>query len=261
MDDVIVARDVGKLFRRYHVDAPGTIHEALLVGFRKLKPAERFWGLRNVNLRVARGRTLGVVGRNGAGKSTLLRLIGAVGRPDEGSILAKGRIRALLSLGAGFHPELTGRENTVVNGVIGGLTRREVMDRFDEIVAYSELEEFIDSPLRAFSSGMQMRLAFSIAIHSDPDILLIDEVLAVGDVAFQRKCLNRIAQLKANGCTIILVSHDTGMVQQLCEETLWLRAGKVAAYGPSGAVIADYLAEADTQSWSYLPAATPVGAA
>ena len=260
MDDVVVVRDVGKRFRRYHVDAPGTIHEALMRGFRKLLPAERFWGLRNVSFRIAPGRTVGVVGRNGAGKSTLLRLIGGVGRPDEGAIQVEGQVRALLNLGAGFHTELTGRENLFVNGVIGGLTRRELMNRFDSIVAFSELEEFIDCPLRTYSTGMQMRLAFSIAIHSDPDVLLIDEVLAVGDLAFQRKCLDRIAQLKTGGCAIILVSHDAGVVQQLCEETLWLRAGNVAAYGPSSIVIPQYVAEADTQSLSRLPVANTLTA-
>jgi homopolymeric O-antigen transport system ATP-binding protein len=250
----IQLQNVGKKFRRYHVDAPSTIHEALLRGFRKLLPAEQFWGLRDISLRIAYGRTVGVVGRNGAGKSTLLRLIGGVGRPDEGAIDIEGRVGALLNLGAGFHPELTGRENVLVNGVVGGLTRKEVMERFDTIVAFSELEEFIDSPLRCYSSGMQMRLAFSIAIHSALNILLIDEVLAVGDVAFQHKCLDRIRQLKAGGCTIVLVSHDTGMVENLCEETLWLRAGKVAAYGPSKSVIAQYLAEAETQTWSHATA-------
>jgi lipopolysaccharide transport system ATP-binding protein len=255
MIDAIVVENVGKRFKRYHVDAPGTIHEALMRGFKKLMPAERFWGLRGVSFRIAPGRMVGVVGRNGAGKSTLLRLIGNVGRPDEGSINVRGRVRGLLNLGAGFHPELTGRENLYVNGVIGGMTRREVAAHFDSIVAFSELEEYIDSPLRAYSSGMQMRLAFSIAIHSAPDILLIDEVLAVGDFAFQRKCLDRIAHLKAEGCAIILVSHDLGMTQQLCEESLWLCAGQVAAYGPSEMVMGKYLAEADTQSWSHLPVA------
>jgi lipopolysaccharide transport system ATP-binding protein len=256
---VVVVRGVGKRFRRYHVDAPVTIHEALLRGFRKLMPAECFWGLRNVNFQIPRGRTVGVVGRNGAGKSTLLRLIGAVGRPDEGSIEVNGRVRGILSLGAGFSSELTGRENLLVNGVISGLTRREVAERFDEIVAFSELEEYIDTPLRAYSSGMQMRLAFSIAIHSDPDVLLIDEVLAVGDIAFQRKCLDRIAQIKAAGCAIVLVSHDVDVVKQLCEETLWLRAGSVAAYGPSATVVPQYLADANTTSWSHLPVANVNG--
>ena len=249
MRHAIVIRDAGKRFRRYHVDAPGTIHEALLRGFRKLLPAEQFWVLRDLNLRIPHGRAVGVVGRNGAGKSTLLRLIGGVGRLDEGTIEVDGHVRALLNLGTGLHPELTGRENIFVTGVISGLTRREVAERFDSIVAFSELEEFIDSPLRAYSSGMQMRLAFSVAIHSVPDIFLIDEVLAVGDVAFQRKCLDRIIQLKAEGCTIVVVSHDVTMIEQLCEDAVWLRAGRVAAYGPAPAVIASYLEEADTQSW------------
>jgi lipopolysaccharide transport system ATP-binding protein len=255
---VLVATNVGKLFQRYHIDAPGTIHETLLRGFRKLMPAERFWVLRNVSFGIERGCTLGVVGRNGAGKSTLLRMIGALGRPDEGSIHVAGRV-ALLNLGAGFHPELTGRESILVNGIIGGLTRREVMDRFDSIVAFSELEEYVDSPLRAYSSGMQMRLGFSIAIHSAPDVLLIDEVLAVGDLAFQRKCLDRIARLKADGCAIVLVSHDADVVQALCEQTLWLRAGHVAAYGPSTAVIPQYVAEANTQLLSHLPVGDTLG--
>jgi lipopolysaccharide transport system ATP-binding protein len=247
----IIIKDLGKKYRRYHRDAPGTIHEALLRGFRKLLPAEQFWGLREVNLQIAAGRTVGVVGRNGAGKSTLLRLIGGVGRPDEGMIDIDGRIGALLNLGAGFHPELTGRENILVNGVVGGLTRGELRERFDVIVQFSELEEFIDSPLRCYSSGMQMRLAFSVAIHSDPDILLIDEVLAVGDFAFQQKCLERIRQVKSRGCTIILVTHDVGMVETLCEDTLWLRAGRVAAYGPTHAVIPQYLADVQGHAWEH----------
>ncbi len=163
----------------------------------------------------------------------------------------EGRIGALLNLGAGFHPELSGRENVLVNGVVGGLTKKEVRERFDAIVEFSELHDFIDSPLRCYSSGMQMRLAFSIAIHSAPDILLIDEVLAVGDVAFQHKCLDRIRQLKAGGCTIVLVTHDAGMVESLCEDALWLRGGRVAAYGPTRIVIPQYLADADVQTWSH----------
>ncbi|MEO8370910.1 MAG: ABC transporter ATP-binding protein [Candidatus Solibacter sp.] len=247
----IFVKGVGKKYRRYHTDTPGTIHEALLRGFRKLLPAEHFWGLREVNLQISAGKTVGVVGRNGAGKSTLLRLIGGVGRPDEGLIEIEGRIGALLNLGAGFHPEMSGRENILVNGVVGGLTKKEVRERFDTIVEFSELHDFIDSPLRCYSSGMQMRLAFSIAIHSAPKILLIDEVLAVGDVAFQHKCLERIRQLKTGGCTIVMVTHDTGMVQALCEDALWLQGGRVAAYGPTNDVIPRYLAEAETGVWSH----------
>jgi lipopolysaccharide transport system ATP-binding protein len=245
MPDAIVVEKLGKRFRRYHADTPGTLHESLTRGFKKFLPAERFWGLRDVSLRVPRGRTLGLIGRNGAGKSTLLRLIGGVGRADEGHIEVHGRLGALLHLGAGFHGDLTGRENTFINGVIGGLTRGEVAGRFDSIVSFAELEDFIDSPLRTYSSGMQMRLAFSIAIHSTPDILLIDEVLAVGDIAFQRKCLDRIAELKDKGCTIILVSHDVTMVQQFCDDALWLQNGGTAAQGDSETVIQRYLCDAD----------------
>lgn len=247
----ILVKGVGKKYRRYHTDAPGTIHETLLRGFRKLMPYDQFWGLRQVDLSIPGGRTVGVIGRNGAGKSTLLRLIGGVGRADEGFIEINGRLGALLNLGAGFHPELSGRENILVNGVVGGLTKKEVRERFDAIVEFSELYDFIDSPLRCYSSGMQMRLAFSIAIHSAPDILLVDEVLAVGDVAFQNKCLERIRQLKAGGCTIVLVTHDTGMAESLCDEILWLRAGRVAAYGPTRSVIPRYLAESETASWTH----------
>jgi lipopolysaccharide transport system ATP-binding protein len=251
MRPAVSVHQVSKRFRRYHADAPGTIHEALLRGFKKLMPAEQFWGLRDVSFRIAPGRMVGVVGRNGAGKSTLLRLIARVGRPDEGRIEVNGQVRALLNLGAGFHPELTGRENLFINGVVGGLTRREVAGHFDSIIEFAELEDFVDSPLRTYSSGMQMRLAFSIAIHSSPDILLIDEVLAVGDIAFQRKCLDRIAELKAGGCAIVFVTHDAVAVEQLCEEALWLRAGRVGAYGPSQSVVARYLAEADAHSWDH----------
>jgi lipopolysaccharide transport system ATP-binding protein len=241
MADLIVAKKVGKRFRRYHVDAPGSIHEALMRGFGKLRPADVFWGLRGVDFRAAPGRMIGIVGRNGAGKSTLLRLIAGVGRPDEGRIEVNGRLQALISLGAGFHPELSGRDNLMINGVTGGLTRRTVLKKFDEIVAFAEVEDFIDSPLRIYSSGMRMRLAFAIAIHSSPEILLLDEVLAVGDVAFQAKCMRRINEIKASGCTIILVCHDPGTVQRLCDEAVWMRAGKVAAHGPAESVIAAYL--------------------
>jgi homopolymeric O-antigen transport system ATP-binding protein len=245
MRDAVVAANVSKRFRRYHLDRPATVHEALLRGFRKLGAAQSFWGLDDVSFRVAPGSLTGVVGRNGAGKSTLLRLIGGLGRPDRGTISVRGRVGAILNLGAGFHPELTGRENLFVNGVIGGLTRNEVRARYDAIVAFSELEDFMDSPLRTYSTGMQMRLAFSIAIHSQPDVLLIDEVLAVGDFAFQRKCLDRIAELRSAGCAIIVVSHDVTMIAELCDQALWLRSGRLAAIGSAMEVVEPYIAEAD----------------
>ncbi|HWC98107.1 MAG TPA: ABC transporter ATP-binding protein [Candidatus Sulfopaludibacter sp.] len=242
--------DLCKRFRRYHADQPQTLHEALFRGFSKLAPAEYFWGLKDVEFEIATGRTLGVIGRNGAGKSTLLRLIGGVGRPDRGKITVNGNVNGLLRLGTGFHAELTGRENVMVSGVVGGLTRRGVREKFDAIVAFAELEDYIDNPLRVYSSGMQLRLAFSIAIHSSPDILLIDEVLSVGDLAFQRKCLDRLAQIKATGCTIIVVTHDVTGAKKFCDQFLWLRAGKMAAFGPVDTVATKYLSDADSETWA-----------
>ncbi|MCL4401976.1 MAG: ABC transporter ATP-binding protein, partial [Acidobacteria bacterium] len=246
MGEAISVKGLGKRFRRYDPDRPWTLQEVFLRSHRRAKPPEYFWGLRNIGFAVAPGRTLGVVGRNGAGKSTLLRLIGGIGRPDEGSVAVHGRISGLLDLGAGFHPDLTGRENVYVSGVISGLTRREVTERLDSIVAFSELEEFIDTPLRTYSSGMQMRLAFAVAAHTGPDVLLIDEVLAVGDFPFQQKCISRISDFKREGCTIVLVSHDTSLIREMCDEALWLDRGQVAAYGAAGEVVAGYIGRMET---------------
>jgi len=247
MRDAITVERLGKRFRLYHADRPWTLHESLLRGFQRLRPAETFWGLREVSFTVKAGRMVGVVGRNGAGKSTLLRLIGGVGRPDEGRVEVYGRVGALLTLGAGFHPELTGRENVFVNGVISGLTRAEVTRRLDSIIDFAELEQYIDRPLRVYSTGMQMRLAFSVATHTQPDLLLIDEVLGVGDYLFQRKCLDRIQQLKANGCAILLVSHEAAVIQSMCDESLWLRKGQLMSYGDSRRVVEEYLADSEAQ--------------
>jgi lipopolysaccharide transport system ATP-binding protein len=241
MVDPIVVQKVGKRYARYDPNRPWTIEEAFLRGFRELLPRQQFWGVRNVSFNVPRGHALGVIGRNGAGKSTLLRLLGGVAKPDEGRVRIQGRLSGLLALGAGFHTDLTGRENVFVDGVVAGLTRREVMRRFDSIVEFAELRDFIDSPLRTYSSGMQMRLAFSVAIHTEPDVLLVDEVLAVGDAAFQRKCLDRIAYFKRSGCAIVLVSHDVGLVREICDQALFLRSGVVAASGTAASVTEAYL--------------------
>lgn len=257
MQDAIVVQRLSKQFRRYHPDRPWTLQEMFVRGLRRPKPAERFWALQDVSFRVAPGRTVGIVGPNGAGKSTLLRLIGGVGRPDQGSIHIRGHVAALLDLGAGFHPDLTGRENIFINGVISGLTRSEVRQRFDSIVAFAELYEYVDNPLRTYSTGMWMRLAFAIAVHVEPDILLIDEVLAVGDLAFQRKCLERIAQFKAEGCTIILVSHDTALIRDLCDEALLVRAGRLVAHGPADIVVDQYVAEVDAETRRRTPTTWP----
>jgi lipopolysaccharide transport system ATP-binding protein len=258
MADAVVVQGLGKRFRRHHGDKPQTLKETLLHGLGRRRPTEYFWALRNVSFRIPPGRMVGVIGPNGAGKSTLLRLMGAVGRPDEGHVEVNGRIGALLELGAGFHPDLTGRENVFVNGVIAGLTRQEVARRLDSIVEFAELEQFIDSPLRTYSTGMQMRLGFAVAVHTDPEILLIDEILAVGDLAFQSKCLDRIAQFKAGGCTIVLVTHDASLVERLCDEALWLRGGRVVAYGPAAVVSDQYVAEMSAETRRRTPSMHPV---
>jgi lipopolysaccharide transport system ATP-binding protein len=253
VSDSIIVEGLSKRFRRYSADRPWTLQEAVLRGFRGLKAAEYFWALKDVSFRVPAGKMTGLVGRNGAGKSTLLRLVGGVGRPTQGRILTQGRISSLIDLGVGFHPDLTGRENIFITGVISGLTRQEVARRFDLIVGFSELEDFIDSPFRTYSTGMRMRLAFSVAIHTDPDILLIDEVLAVGDMAFQQKCLDRIEVFKNNGCAILLVSHDSSLVERLCDEALWLNAPEIKAQGPAKLVVQQFVKEMQTETQRRTP--------
>jgi len=236
----IEAHDLGKRYPRYAVQRPRKFKEALFRGGRDLRPVETFWALRHVSLEVEAGKMLGVIGTNGSGKSTLLNLIGRLSRADEGTLAVRGRLVGLLDLGAGFHPDLTGRENVFINGVVTGLTRREVAERFDSIVAFAGVEAFIDSPLRTYSSGMRMRLGFAVMAHTRPEVLLIDEVLAVGDLAFQRACAARIASFKAEGSAIVFVSHDLGAVAEMCDEVLWLREGRVAALGPAGPTIDSY---------------------
>jgi lipopolysaccharide transport system ATP-binding protein len=234
---------LGKTFRRFHPDRPSTIQEAVakgMHGISRLRSVERFWALKDVSFDVDAGRTVGLIGANGSGKSTLLRLIGRIGRPDTGRIEVRGRIGALLDLAAGFHPDLTGRENAVLAGILNGLTRRQLLERLDSIVAFAEVEDALDSPMRTFSSGMQMRLAFAVAVHTNPNILLIDEVLSVGDLAFQRKCLGRIDEFKADGCSILLVSHETSTIEELCDEAIWLDSGKLMAKGAAGDVVQKY---------------------
>lgn len=240
MPDNITVRGLGKKFRRYHADRPRKLKQMFTRGVHKLRPVEEFWALRGVSVAVAAGRMVGVIGHNGAGKSTLLRLIGGVGKPDEGRITTRGRIGALLDLGAGCHPDLSGRDNVFLSGVIAGLTRRQVASRFDAIVAFAELEDFIDNPLRTYSSGMQMRLAFAVAAHTDPDILLIDEVLSVGDAGFQKKCLGAIQEYKANGCAILLISHEMSPIRELCDEVYWLQAGHAVAHGEPDRICSRY---------------------
>ena len=208
---------------------------------RRQRQREDFWALRDVSFSVDPGETLGIIGENGSGKSTTLKLISRILDPTTGCIEINGRVSALLELGAGFHPDLTGRENIYLNGSILGFSRREIRRKVDDIIAFSELERFIDIPVKHYSSGMFMRLGFAIAIHVDPDILLTDEVLAVGDESFQRKCLEKIAELQASGKTILFVSHGMEAIRSLCTRVLWLNHGQVQMLGDVEQVVDAYL--------------------
>ena len=257
MQAVILVENVGKRFQRYHADKPATLMDAALRGFRRVKPLEELWALRGVSFEVAAGEMVGVIGHNGAGKSTLLQLLGKVVHPNEGHLKLRGRVGALLDLGAGFHGDLTGRENAFVTAIVAGLPRREVARRFDQIVEFAELQGFTDHPVRTYSTGMMMRLAFSVAVHTDPQILLVDEFLSVGDLAFQAKCLNRIAEMKAQGCAIVLVSHDVGQVERLCDRALWLKHGTVMADGTPTVVVGQYTMEMQLQTQQRTPDRPP----
>lgn len=192
---------------------------------------KRFTALENVSFEVYRGECFGIIGKNGAGKSTLLGLAAGVLKPDKGKIVVRGRIFPLLELGAGFHPELTGRENIILNGILLGMTKSEVLRKIDEIIEFSELGEFVDQPLRTYSSGMVARLGFSVIAHLDPEILLVDEILAVGDINFQKKCMEKIMDFRKNGVTILLVSHNLEQVEKLCDRAMWIDEHKVKIIG------------------------------
>src|ERR1700738_3441270 len=216
-DTVIDLNGVAKRYRLrrgWHVTS--LRDEVVRLRSRRLRgPREEFWALRDVTFSLERGEILGLVGMNGAGKSTLLKILSKVTVPTRGSFVARGRLGALIEIGAGFHPELSGRENIFLNGAIMGMSRREVQGKFDRIVSFAEVEGFLDTPIKHYSSGMQMRLGFAVAAHTDPDILLIDEILAVGDASFQAKCLNKLTELKAQDKTIVLVSHNlTNITEQ-----------------------------------------------
>lgn len=213
----------------------------------KNKRRERLRALRDVSLSVRPGECVAVVGKNGAGKSTLLGVLARVYKPTSGRVELDGRVAPLLELGAGFHPDLTGYENVFFNGVILGLTRREVAERMDSIVTFSEIGDYIDAPVRTYSSGMLLRLGFSVAVHVDASILLVDEALAVGDIEFQQKCLKRIEEFRAGGGAILFVSHDMHAVRQAADRAVWMRSGQVIMDGPTGAVIDAYEAESGTE--------------
>ena len=240
----IQVRDVHKVYRRYGRRKQfATLKSALLSGsvLRDLRPDAVFEALKSVSFDVAKGKTFGIVGRNGSGKSTMLKLIAGIGKPTSGTVRVDGRVSALIELGAGFHPEISGRENVYINGLMLGLSRREIGGRFAEIVRFAELEEFIDAPVKTYSSGMYMRLGFAVAIHVDPDVLQVDEVLAVGDESFTHKCLDKFAEFRRRGRTVLLVTHSLDLVTRFCDEALWLDGGVAKAQGDPRRVIDAYL--------------------
>jgi lipopolysaccharide transport system ATP-binding protein len=219
---------------------------------RRADPRE-FWALRDVGFELHEREVLGVIGRNGAGKSTLLKIISEITEPTEGEAHLNGRVASLLEVGVGFHPELSGRENVFLNGAILGMSRAEIRRKFDEIVAFAEVEKFIDTPVKRYSSGMYVRLAFAVAAHLEPDVLIVDEVLAVGDAAFQRKCLGKMGGMSAQGRAVLVVTHNMSIVTQLCERVLWLDRGRVAEIGPTAAVVSHYMSQGLTDLMAWHP--------
>lgn len=234
----IETHDLSKRFLR-HVDRRRSLKERIVRG--KPRNTEDFWALRNVNLQVPKGGVFGLIGHNGSGKSTMLKLITGIYKPTSGSISVDGRVAALIELGAGFHPDMTGRENIKLNGSILGMTKKEIAKATDEIIDFSGLREFIDDPVKHYSSGMYVRLGFAVAVNLDPDILLVDEVLAVGDEEFQRKCFDHLSGLRRAGKTIVVVSHGLGQIETLCDEVAWLEHGEVQEVGAASEVVASYL--------------------
>jgi homopolymeric O-antigen transport system ATP-binding protein len=243
---VIEAHGISKRYQRGALSSSGLLRDTLARAFRspgtmfrRQKP-ETFWAVNDVSLQVGEGEVLGLIGRNGSGKTTLLKILSRITRPTSGWAEIHGRVGSLLEVGTGFHPELTGRENTYLSGAILGMSRQEITRKFDEIVAFAELEKFIDTPVKHYSSGMYVRLAFAVAAHLEPEILLVDEVLAVGDIKFQRKCLGKMGDVARAGRTIILVSHQLNQIRRLCQRVVWLDAGTVRQTGQTSEVVSAY---------------------
>ncbi len=245
-DTVIHGEGLGKRYHRGALQQSTLLRDHLgralkspLSVFRRAKD-ETFWALKDVSLEVHEGEVLGLIGRNGAGKTTLLKILSRITRPTTGWAEIHGRIGSLLEVGTGFHPELTGRENTYLSGAILGMSKREIAAKFDEIVAFAELEKFIDTPVKHYSSGMFVRLAFAVAAHLEPEILLVDEVLAVGDINFQKKCLGKMGDVARAGRTVVLVSHQLNQIRRLCHRVVWIDAGQIRQNGPTHEVVSAY---------------------
>jgi ABC-type polysaccharide/polyol phosphate transport system ATPase subunit len=242
----IEASGVTKIYRRFSGRRQfATLKSALLRGtvLRDLHPAGTFAAVRNVSFKVPKGATYGIIGRNGSGKSTMLKLVAGITKPTEGTVTVNGRLSALIELGAGFHPEISGRENVFINGIMLGLSKREITRRFDEIVDFAELRDFIDAPVKTYSSGMYVRLGFAVAINVDPEVLLVDEVLAVGDETFTHKCLDKFAEFRRRGKTILLVTHSLNLVEKFCDNVLWLDSGAARGEGDPRRVVSEYIAD------------------
>jgi lipopolysaccharide transport system ATP-binding protein len=248
MQSIITAENIGKQYRiGTQAAAYSTLRESLMNAVFSLpkksyarRENDLIWALHHVNFEIKMGEVVGVIGRNGAGKSTLLRILSRVTEPTEGRVVLRGRVGSLLEVGTGFHPELTGRENIFLNGSILGMTRADIRKRFDEIVAFAEVEQFIDTPVKRFSSGMYLRLAFAVAAHLEPEILLVDEVLAVGDVAFQKKCLGKMGAVAREGRTVLFVSHHLQSIKTLCERTILIDSGCIHCDGPTDQSLETY---------------------
>jgi lipopolysaccharide transport system ATP-binding protein len=262
MKPAIRIETLGKSYRISHEAAVGyrtlreTLRDVAATPVRRLRgiprqSVEEFWAIRDVSFDVPAGEVLGVIGRNGAGKSTLLKVLSRITKPSTGRAILNGRIGSLLEVGTGFHPELTGKENIYLNGSILGMTRKEIQRQFGAIVDFSGIEKFLDTPIKRYSSGMYVRLAFAVAAHLEPEILLVDEVLAVGDQAFQKKCVGRMSEIASSGRTIVLVSHDLPMLSRLCTSAVWLEKGGLAAQGATGDVIKSYCESASDTEWSH----------
>ncbi|HIG25045.1 MAG: ABC transporter ATP-binding protein [Acidimicrobiales bacterium] len=244
-DPAIQVQGVSKSYRLVR-DRPTSVKEAVVRRSRR-QTVEDFWALRDIDLEVPRGSFFGLIGHNGSGKSTLLKLLAGIHRQTSGDITVNGRLSALLELGAGFHPELTGRENIYLNGAILGMSRRQMSAAVDEIVEFSGIGDFVDAPVRIYSSGMYVRLGFAIAVHVNPEVLLVDEVIAVGDEDFQRKCLDHMEVLRSQGVTIVLVSHDLDQVRELCDQVAWIDRSHLVEVGEPNEVCDRYIASVNVE--------------
>ncbi len=244
-DTAVVVDQVSKKFRLFH-ERNQTLKSAVMR--RRRIVADDFWAVRNVSFEVPQGETFGLIGRNGSSKSTLLKTLARIYVPDEGRVVMNGRVSSMLEVGSGFHPELSGRENIFLNGSILGLTRKQVTARFDEIVDFSGVETFIDQPVKNYSSGMYVRLGVAVAVHTDPDILIVDEILSVGDGAFIEKSRKKFLEFTGQGRTIILVSHSLPQVREMCHQVAWLDGGRLRAVGPTDEVVAAYGASIEAES-------------